>query len=136
MTLNRFERLTYGAFNFGYAFFGPATSVFLIMAVVLLRNKYLYILFAMVCLGYIIFYMYLYFTNEAKDSPQTAIAGGDTGPVNDSYWINITLLLIYMGVCAYEYHKLNTGKTSRIGSVARKGYYKLGQRSAKVAPAQ
>lgn len=134
MTLNTFERFTYDAFNFGYAFFGPATSIFLIMSVVLLRNKYLYIIFAMVCLGYIIFYMYLYFTNAAKNSTQTAIAGGDPGPANDSYWINIILLLIYMGVCAYEYHKLNTGKTSRIGSVARGMHGRLGRASA--VPAQ
>jgi hypothetical protein len=135
MTLNTFERFSHDAFNFGYAFFGPATSVFLITAVVLLNNMYLYIVFAMVCLGYMIFYMYLYFSNAAKDSTETAMAGGDPGPTNDFYLINIILLLIYTGVCAYEYNKLRTGKTSRIGSVAHGMRSRLGRPgSARVAP--
>jgi len=107
MAISAFDRFKYDAFNLGYALIGPATNIFLIWLVVMLRNQYAYMLFGAICLGYIIYYLYLYFTDAAKDSTETSIIG-DSGPTNDSYLMSSGILVIYIAICIYEYMNLKS----------------------------
>jgi len=89
------ERIIYDVWNLGYALIGPPTTLIAIGFVMYVHNKVLYLFFGGICLGYIIYYMYLFFTNAAEKSTEAQI-NGDPGPTNDFYWMSIAILVIYL----------------------------------------
>jgi len=91
------DRLIYDATNLALALLGPPTSVFIIGVVMLVHQKFLYLFFAIICIGNIGYYLYYeFFTDEAKNSTETALLKGDSGPTNDFYWMNIVISAIYL----------------------------------------
>jgi hypothetical protein len=89
------DRLTYDAYNLGYALIGPPTSIAIMAFIMYAHEKYLYLFFAVICFAFIIYYLIEYFGNGALKSTETQILG-DTTPTNDFYWMNIIILGIYM----------------------------------------
>jgi hypothetical protein len=89
------ERIIYGAWNLGYALVGPPTTLVAMGFVMYVHNKVLYLFFGGICLGYIIYYLYLFFTKAAEKSTEAQI-NGDPGPTNDFYWMSIAILVIYL----------------------------------------
>jgi len=101
------DRMTYDAYNLGWALIGPPTGIFVIAYVMTTNSKFVYIIFAIICFIYMIYMIQQWWSGAADKATETQIYG-DSGPANDSYLISIIILSIYVYISYNGYKNYHT----------------------------
>jgi len=92
------DRLSYGAWNLVNILFGTPAALPWFLFTMYLHNKINYALYGIICIAYLSYILWQYFSGAAEKSVETQTTG-DHIVTYDFYWMNIIILSFYSVAC-------------------------------------